>query len=116
MLHKWNQTWLSSSTPDNQAYKAIDKAELRLCFFIGIIVRRFLAQQPNVDTFIHEMSHNYFMTYLDFLERNVMKIEAKVLYDLVGKDSSDNFTAQDWETITELHIKSADKPAHHPVN
>lgn len=69
-----------------------------------------LAKVHTPDTFLHEVSHNFFINYFDAIERIADKNsdyvkQAQAVYDLVGKKSSAEFTDYDWETITQSMVK-----------
>lgn len=69
-----------------------------------------IAKERTPDTFLHEVSHNFFINYFDAIERIADKNsdyvkQAQAVYDLVGKKSSAEFTDYDWETITQSMVK-----------
>lgn len=69
-----------------------------------------LAKVHTPDTFLHEVSHNFFINYFDAIERIADKNsdyvkQAQAVYDLVGKKNSAEFTDYDWEFIVQSAVK-----------
>lgn len=67
------------------------------------VAKLFKSQTP--DTLMHELSHNFFANYFELTEQYGLSERNKAIYDMLGKQSSKEFGAAEWETITEEFMK-----------